>query len=308
MRVAVVGAGAMGAILGAALADAGAEPTLIDVSGPLVDRIRADGIEVRRNGDSRVLPLPATTDPGEIGIADVVIFFVKCYHTAAAADAARPLVGPETTVVSLQNGWGNGDVLAERFGADRLVVGVTYNSGTVVEPGVVAHTGAGPTFVGAWNGAGGERAEKLAELLRAGGFETTATPAVTTEIWKKLVLNAATLPTAALTGLAAGEVEAFGLMQELVDQVATEAVAVARASGYEIELQERLGSIHAVLERAGAGKPSMLQDFEAGRRTEIDVINGAIVRAGDAAGIAVPLNGALVALVKGWERSRGLAG
>ena len=77
VRVAVVGAGAMGAILGAALADAGAEPTLIDVSGPLVDRIRANGIEVRRNGDSRVLPLPATTDPGEIGIADVVIFFVK---------------------------------------------------------------------------------------------------------------------------------------------------------------------------------------------------------------------------------------
>ena len=127
------------------------------------------------------------------------------------------------------------------------------------------------------------------------------------EIWKKLILNAATLPPAALTGMNAGALEAHEDMRELVAAAAREATAVAQALGYPIDAEERIETIHALLERAGPTKASMLQDFEAGRRTEIDVINGAVVKAADEQDVAVPLNRAFVALVKGWESMRGLA-
>ena len=141
-------------------------------------------------------------------------------------------------------------------------------------------------------------------MLHGTAFETHVSDDIESEIWKKLILNAATLPAAALTGLNAGSLEANEDMRSLVDSGATEAIEVALTRGYPIDPEERRSSIHAVLERAGAGKPSMLQDFEAGRRTEIDVINGAIVRAGDSAGMAVPVNRALMSLVKGWEHAQ----
>jgi 2-dehydropantoate 2-reductase len=128
------------------------------------------------------------------------------------------------------------------------------------------------------------------------------------EIWKKLVLNAATLPTAALPGMNAGALTAHAQMHDLVSATAREAVAVARALGYEIDADERVESIHALLERAASTKGSMLQDFEATRQTEIDVINGAVVRAAEQTGVDVPLNRAFVALVKGWEAMQGVGG
>ena len=126
------------------------------------------------------------------------------------------------------------------------------------------------------------------------------------EIWKKLILNAATLPPAALTGMHAGALTASEDAHALVTDTAREAVAVARALGYDIDADERVTAIHALLEKAGPSKASMLQDFEAGRRTEVDVINGAVVRAADETGVEVPLNRSLLRLVKAWESPRGL--
>src|SRR5207237_10475836 len=138
-------------------------------------------------------------------------------------------------------------------------------------------------------------------------LEVHATAEIRPEIWKKLILNAATLPTAALTGMNAGALTAHPQMHELVSAIAREAVATACALGYDIDSDERVDYIHALLQRAAPTKASMLQDFEAGRRTEIDVIHGAGVRAADEPGTAAPLNRALVALVKGWESTRGLS-
>ena len=301
MRVAVVGAGAMGSIFGARFASGGVDTVLVDVARPLVEKIEADGVSVVRGEEEETVRVPATSDPGSIGVADVVVFFVKCYHTASAAEAARPLVGPDTVVASLQNGWGNGDVLASVYDPAQVVVGVTYNSGTVLSLGKVAHPGVGPTYMGPFAGESPAGAERLAKVLTKGGLEAHVTPEIRPEIWKKLILNAATLPTAALTGMNAGALTAHGGMRDLVSETAREAVAVARGLGYEIDEQERVDYIHALLERAGPAKASMLQDFEAGRQTEVDVINGAVVRAADEVGVAVPLNRAFVSLVKGWE-------
>jgi 2-dehydropantoate 2-reductase len=307
MRIAVVGAGAMGAIFGSRFAQAGHDTVLVDVAEPLVDKINADGIAIVRGDEETVTKLPATTDPASVGEVDLVVFCVKCYHTSSAAEAARPLVGSDTVVASLQNGWGNGDVLASVYPAEQVVVGVTYNSGTVLDVGRVAHPGVGPTTVGSFEDGGNGRPEQLAGALGDAGFEASVAAPIRPEIWKKLVLNAATLPAAALTGMNAGQATAQPDMKELVSDTAREAVAVARALGYDIDEQERLDTIHGLLERAGPTRGSMLQDFEAGRRTEIDVINGAVVRAGDESGVPVPINRTFVRLVKAWESVRGLA-
>jgi 2-dehydropantoate 2-reductase len=301
MKIAVVGAGAMGSIFGALFQQGGHETVLVDVAEPLVEKINADGVTVVRGDDETTTRVPATGDPSSVGAADMVVFFTKCYHTESAAALARPLVGPDTVVASLQNGWGNGDVLASVYPPEQIVVGVTYNSGTVLELGRVAHPGVGPTTMGPFAGASTAGAEQLAEAITDGGLEAHVVTPIRPEIWKKLILNAATLPTAALTGMNAGALTAHAGMHELVTETAREAVAVAQALGYEIEFEERRDAIHGLLERAGPARASMLQDFEAGRRTEIDVINGAVVKAADEQGVAVPLNRAFVQLVKGWE-------
>jgi 2-dehydropantoate 2-reductase len=302
--VLIVGAGAMGGVFGATLAGAGIETTLVDADARLVDAINQNGLKLIEGDGERVVRVRATTDPAVIAPPDAVLFFVKCQHTQAAAEAARPLVSNGARVVTLQNGWGNADVLSGLFGVERVVVGVTYTSATVVEPGVIRTSGPARTVVGALSG---DRtlAEPVAGALEAAGFPVERPDDVLSEIWKKLVLNAATLPTAALTGLTAGALAAADEMRRLVEAAAAEAVAVGRAQGFAVELKERLDSIHDVLARAGSGKGSMLQDVEAGRPTEIDVISGAVLRLARAHGIDVPVTQALYALVTGLESARG---
>lgn len=305
LRVAIVGAGAMGGALAGGLHRSGHHVTVVDVAQPLVDQVNAEGLRVREpDGGEYAARVTATTDPATLGKADAVVVFVKAQHTPAAAVTARRLTGPDTVVATLQNGWGNADVLAAQVPADQLVMGVTYHSATVTGPGKVAHTGTGPTVVGPYTDGGDlTPAKTLAGLLTAAGFPAEASAEVKTEVWRKLVLNAATLPTAALTGLRAGEVAQPGALLDLVDALAAEAVTVARAIGLPIDLDERVQRIHAVLQGAGQGKASMLQDVEARRKTEVEVVNGAIVRAAEQAGVDVPLNRAMVALVNGVERS-----
>ncbi|HET9243482.1 MAG TPA: 2-dehydropantoate 2-reductase [Gaiella sp.] len=307
MKIAVVGAGAMGSIFGARFAQAGHETVLVDVAEPLVEAINAGGITIVRGEEETTTHVPATTDPDSVGPVDVVVFFVKCYHTQSAAELARPLVGADTVVASLQNGWGNGDVLAGVYPAEQITVGVTYNSGLLQAPARVVHPAEQPTLVGSFTNGAGDGAARLAQALNDAGLQASVAAPVQPEIWKKLILNAATLPTAALTGMHAGALTAVDEAHALVTDTAREAVGVARALGYEIDADERVEAIHSLLAKAGPSKASMLQDFEAGRRTEIDVINGAVVKAADEQGVAVPINRALLRLVKAWESLRGLA-
>lgn len=304
-RIAIIGAGAMGCIFGAALADAGVDVTLVDVARPLVEHINEAGVTIVRAGEEKTTDVPATDDPDAVGEVDAAIVFVKCYHTESAAAFMQPLVGPATVVASLQNGWGNEEILARTLGADRVVAGVTYHSGTTLGLGRVSHNAPGPTFIGPYVGGDIAGCAALERALASAGFEVTATPDVRTEVWKKLVFNAAGLAAGALTGLDPQGTAALPEVRELVSSLAREAVAVARASGYEIEPEERVETITAAFERAAPGtKGSMRQDFEAGRRTEVDVVNGAVLREASERGIDAPLNRAMVALVKGVEAAR----
>ncbi len=305
--VVVVGAGAMGSVFGGRLAEAGVPTTLLDIDSELVERLNSDGLRLVENGSERKVRVRASADPAELEPPAALLFFVKCHQTARAAELALPLARDGAAVVSLQNGWGNADTLSETFGGERLVVGVTYTSATVLERGVVSSSGPGRTLLGPYaDGEANGLADTVAAALEAAGFPVEQPRPVLAEIWKKLVLNAATLPTAALTGLAAGALVGSDEMRALVDAAAAEAVEVGRAKGFELDLGERLESIHSTLERAGSGKGSMLQDVEAGRPTEIDVISGAVLRAAAEHGVDVPVTRALYALVTGLERARRL--
>jgi 2-dehydropantoate 2-reductase len=305
VNVAIVGGGAMGGVWAARLAQAGHAVSVLDVSEEIVSSINANGLIVEnKDGAVETVRLRATSRPEEIGPADVVYFFVKAQHTPSAAELAKPLVDDGTTLVSLQNGWGNSDVLAGVYPPGQIAMGVTYHSATVLGPGRVAHTNASSTFVGPYaDGAPLDRAQAIGDAMTAAGIETTVTARIKTEVWKKLILNCATLPTSGLTRLRAGELGEPGPVLDVLDAITAEAVRVATALGYEIDVDERIDAIHSLLARGGAGKASMLQDVEAQRKTEIEVINGAVVREAEKVGIDVPINRAMVALINGLERS-----
>jgi 2-dehydropantoate 2-reductase len=300
----VVGGGAMGSIFAAGLAQAGEDVVVLDTATDLVESINAKGVSLQTVDGKVVTQLSATSDPTCLQMADLAVVFVKAHHTGAVARAFADHLGKATVVLTLQNGWGNADTLAKSMDVDNLVMGVTYHSGTVTSAASVAHTGRGPTFVGPYRADGDlTLAREVASTLVAAGFETTATADVRTEIWNKLVLNAATLPVAATTGLRAAEMLEVPEVAGLIDALASEALAVAARIGLNVDSGERLAKIKAVLTGAGPGKPSMLQDVEARRKTEIEVVNGAVVRTAAECGIEVPLNVAMCALVHGIERS-----
>jgi 2-dehydropantoate 2-reductase len=303
----VMGAGAMGCVFGAALAGAGFDTALIDVRADIVDAISSSGITITRDGRQRQAQVTATGDPTTVGPVDLVLFVVKSYHTHDAARFASSMVVDRTVVLTMQNGLGNGDVLAATFDPAQIVLGVTAESGTTLGPGVVDHPGHAASFVGPYEGGSLEQADRVAQVLGASGFDVESTPAIATEIWRKMAMGASTLPAPALIGMTCGELMRDDDMRGLMDETAREVVRVARALGHDIDENERLHYIHKLLMQVEDAKGSMVQDIEAGRPTEIEAINGAVVRAGAGAGIDTPLNRALYALVKGWENQRRLS-
>lgn len=306
MRIAILGGGgAMGGLFGGWLAEAGQDVTLVDVSAAAVDAINRDGIAIEeKDGTVRTMRVPATRDPGSVGIVDLVVTFTKCYHTEAAVRSALPtMMGEATSVLSLQNGWGNADRIAAVVGTLRVMVGVTYHSATLLAPGRVKHPGTGATYVGELDGALSDRLARVAAAFTQAGFETVATPRVLDEVWKKLALNACTLPTAALLRFTADQLAAHDGTMALMAALLDEVVAVAAAQGIALDRAERWEAITGLLRRAVGGRPSMLQDVEARRRTEIDVINGAIADAGRRLRIATPCNDTMVCLVRALEES-----
>lgn len=301
-RVAIVGAGAMGCLFGALLAAAGVDVLLVDVAERLVETIRREGVTVTRDGIATTIPVDATTDPASHSPVSAAIVLVKGYHTASASTLMRPLVGPDTVIASLQNGWGNEAVLADAFGEDRILAGVTYHSATTIAPAVVSHNAPGPLMLGPYSTAAVERCDVLADVLAPSGLDPVVTRDILVEVWKKLVFNAAGLAVGAVTRLGPRGVTANPEVRDLVFDLAREAAYAANAAGYPIDPDERVATLAAALAGTAPGtKGSMQQDVEAGRRTEIDTINGAVVAVAERYGIDAPLNRAMVALIKGIE-------
>lgn len=303
MKIAILGAGAMGSAIGALLHEAGHAVTLIDVSRPAIEAVNARGLIIAdKAGNQRTVRVPITDQPASIGPVDLLIVFVKCYQTGDAVQSALPIIGPDTTVLSLQNGWGNGPRIAQLVGADRVVLGVCYHSATVIAPGHVLHAGQGKTFIGEMDGRERPRLHAIAKTFNDSGIAVETSGQVLKEIWSKLALNVATLPTSSTTRITADRLLDAPEMRSLMQDLLREVVAVANAQDIPLDFDERWAAITGLLRKLAPGtKGSMYQDIENRRRTEIDVMCGAVVEAGARLNIPTPCNRAMIGLLKGME-------
>jgi len=303
MRVCIVGCGAVGSLFAANLAQLDeVEVWAYDLAQAHVDAINAQGL--RLSGEGEVVGrLSATSVADELPPCEFGIVATKAMHTAAAIEATAHAFA-DGSVCSVQNGLGNEEALAEHV--SRVIRGTTFPAGRILEPGHVQWDVRGETTIGPFepSPAPDEAIERLADACTRAGMPTAAVRDARGPQWRKVIFNAATNPVGALTGLTHGRVCEDQALRALVSGLVDEGKAVAAAEGIELDADpEELIDHAARPEVAYDHKASMLQDVEARRATEIDYLNGGIVRFGDERGVATPLNRAILALVKGVERS-----
>jgi 2-dehydropantoate 2-reductase len=299
MKITVIGAGAMGGSYGGRLAVAGHEVRLIDAWPAHVEAINRDGLLIEGvHGEHRVR-VPASTAADGAGV-DLVIVFVDANNSGAAAASAVRVLAPDGCAITFQNGIGNVEALQAALGRERVLGGSSMCSAASRGPGRVALTHLGKTTIGETDGAVRPRTEALAAALSGAGFETEIAPDIMAVIWEKFALNCGINAIAATTGLRGGELTRLPELDAFQDRIIAEVMAVTEAKGIHLPTPDLAAKIKAH-SRKKFNKPSMLQHVEAGRRTEIDALNGALLREAAALGIAVPYNEALVALLKGRE-------
>ena len=303
MRVCIVGCGAVGSIFAANLAQLDdVEVWAYDLAQPHVDAINANGLRLSGAGEV-VGSVRATSDAGELPACDFGIVATKAMHTEPAI-AATAHAFADGAVCSVQNGIGNEETLAGHV--SRVIRGTTFPAGRIVEPGHVQWDVKGDTTIGPFepSPAPFEEIERLAEACTRAGLPTEAVADARGPQWRKLIFNAATNPVGALTGLTHGRVCEDTALRRLVSGLVDEGKAVAAAQQIVLDADpEELIDHAAKPEVAYDHKASMLQDVEARRQTEIDYLNGGIVRFGGEHGVPTPLNAAILALVKGLEQS-----
>jgi 2-dehydropantoate 2-reductase len=301
VRVCVVGAGAVGSLFAAHLAQVdGVEVWAYDVARPHVDAINRNGLRLTGEADL-IGQVRATTDPAEVPACEFGIVATKSMFTRdAIAQAAR--VFADGAVASVQNGVGNEEVIAEHV--ERVIRGTTFPAGHVVEPGVVHMDTRGDTWLGPFEPrpASMHEVSRLAEAITAGGMNTKALEDARGAQWTKLIFNAATNPIGALTRLTHGRVCELPETRRLVSALVDEGKAVADALGITLDSDPDELVDHAA-KVAYEHRASMLQDVLVERATEIDALNGGIASFGHEKGVPTPLNEAIAALIKGLERS-----
>jgi 2-dehydropantoate 2-reductase len=302
MRIAIVGAGAMGSVYAGLLGDAGNDVWAVDRWHEHIAAIRERGLRVEGASGDRVVRIAATTDPGEIGAVDLVVIATKAMHVREAAEASRPLIGPDTVVLPIQNGLGSGDVAAEVLGDDRVVLGVVGGFGaSIVAPGHAHHHGYELVRLGERHGPVTDRVERIAAVWRAAGFTVRAYDDVDQLVWEKLICNVCFSGTCAVLGATIGEVMRDPSAWSVAGQCAREAYEVAVAGGIALSFTDPVAYAAAFGERIPDARPSMLLDRLAGRVSEVDAINGAIPPRAAALGLEAPANETISALVKAFE-------
>jgi 2-dehydropantoate 2-reductase len=305
MRIAIVGAGAMGSVYAGLLGDAGNDVWAIDPWEEHVAAIREHGLRVEGASGDRVVRVNATSHPSEVGEVDLVVIATKAMQVRAAAQSAVSLLGPETVVLTMQNGLGSPEVAGNVLGDERIVVGIAGGFGaSVVEPGHVHHHGMELVRLGESRGPVSPRVEQIAEVWRAAGFAVQAEDDVERLVWEKLICNVCFSGTCTVLERTIGEVLDDPYAWSVASACAREAYEVAVASGIGISFDDPVAYAAVFGERIRDARPSMLLDRLAGRPTEIDAINGAIHPRSAALGLEAPTNAVVTALVKAGEPAR----
>ena len=302
-KVYVVGAGAMGSFFAARLSEAGTDVTLIDVDDNRLALIRANGIAIDDDRGARTVPVPAMRAEAAAASADLIILFTKGAHSAAAIASVAHLVGPQTCALTLQNGIGNAETIAAVIPRDRILMGITDIPCDLTGPNSVSSHGHGHIALGAFTSESCGSADAVVALLVGAGLDAAHDSDVQVAIWEKIAFNAAMNALCSVTTLPVGGLDnAPG--RRVILSVTQEVVAVAHANDIAVDPARIATKIDHALANHVQHKPSMLQDRLASRPTEIETINGAVVRAGEAAGIDVTVNRTFTNLVRMIEIAR----
>jgi len=297
MKIAMIGAGAMGSLFGTLLAEAGETVTLLDIRKDHVNAINTHGLSIEKGGHTRTVRIPATTDPEQIGTVDLALVFVKSTHTADAAQTAARLAGETGLVLTLQNGMGNAEILAKALDPARIIAGTTAHGATFLRPGAIRHAGEGETVIGPWTPTGMDQTKAIAGFFNGTGITARTVDDVHSVLWAKLFVNIGINAITALTGIKNGQLLDLEQTRWLAREAVDEAVAVARARGIAIQ-GDPVEKVFRIADTTGLNRSSMGQDVDQRRITEITAINGFIVRTARQAGITVPVNRTLTALIE----------
>lgn len=298
MKVAVLGAGAMGSLFGGLLAEAGNQVTLIDIWKEHVDAINTKGLKIdETKGVKIVKEVKATTDPSQVDPVELLIVFVKSTVTEVALESAKSIVGDNTTIITLQNGLGNIEKIEKAVGKGRVIAGVTSHGSTLLGPGRIRHAGQGDTYLGEIDGRITKRLNRIAEVFNRAGIKCRVETDILSLIWSKLIINVGINALTAITGLKNGDIVKYHETVEILEQAVKEAVRVAQSRGIKLQYDDPVAHTKEVCRLTAQNRSSMLQDVLNRRKTEIEMINGAVVREGEKAGIPTPVNRVLTNLV-----------
>jgi 2-dehydropantoate 2-reductase len=296
-RVAIVGAGAMGCLFAARLAEQGVAVTVIDVDRARLETLALDGITLVDDAGSRTVAVRASVAQEATESVDLLLLFTKGTHSSAAIRSVAHLSAFRPIALTLQNGIGNADLLAATFGAERVLMGTAHVPADLIGAASVRTHGFGNLELGGFSAAAHDHAPATAALLQAAGFDTHVAGDINAAVWEKIAFNAALNAIAMICQVAnAGMDNEFG--RRLAVKVVEETVNVAAARSIRIDEKRIVETIHAALREHAFHKASMLQDRERGRPTEIETINGAIAREGARLGVPTPVCDTLADLVR----------
>jgi len=318
MKLAIIGAGALGGYVGSLLYEAGVDATLYDVRKDHVKEIAEQGLTISpAGGQSKNYRPPATSDLADLGSPDALIIATKAYHTREAIEGARSLVNDDTLVCSFQNGYGNLAVIEEVVGRPERIVAMTTSHNFLVESSthIVYFMGAGGVDLGPAAGGKNERLEELAALMKHLKVPVKVHEDGGEVVWNKILWNAVLNCTAAVTGMDVISMANTPEIGPVFNGLAREYFELSKAMKINvwlppnfIDLLMTAAKAAAMVQTVSPPKPSMLQDIEAGRPTEVDYINGAIVQMGEKYGVETPVNRTMYSLVKTIENRRGRNG
>lgn len=305
MKIAIVGAGAMGCLYGAKLSAVSSnEVFMIDVWKEHIDAINENGLQMEENGETlHYSNLKGVTKAEQAGPCDLAIIFVKSTLTGKAVRENKEVFGQHTVALTLQNGLGNIDLIRAVIGGDNVIAGTTAHGATMLGPGMMRHAGNGKTIIGELDGKKTERLERTAQVFRDAGLETELSDNVLGLVWDKLLVNVGINALCGITGLQNGELLNYPELEELLEAAVAEAHSVAKAKGIQLSNVDPVSHTKDVCRATASNKCSMLQDILNGKLTEIDMINGAVVKEGAALGIAAPVNWTLTNLIKFKQRT-----
>jgi 2-dehydropantoate 2-reductase len=304
MKIVIMGPGAMGSLFGGLLTRVGEELWLVGYEKDQVETICSVGLTFEEKGESQIIPMKATPDVTSVGKADLVIFFVKTYDMEKAVSDSLALEKEDTIFLTLQNGLGNEDLICNQIDRKKVMLGITGHGATLLRPGHIRHAGWGKTFIGELDHQITERALRITQMFCNAGIDTEVSSNIHNHVWGKLLVNVGINALTALTGFRNGQLVDYPETLRLMERLVSEAAEVARRKGIYIE-EDPIDRVRNVAEATRENRSSMGQDFDHRRQTEIDAINGAIVREAQELGIPVPFNQAVTDLVKAIEKTFG---